>query len=117
MLPWGLAQRCVPFTGFSPDLLYRFLPFAMDYHPFTVDHIVQYIQLLGVAMVPFMMYLSHMEPHEQLTLDLDWLYRVPFVKLVVSISSLVCAVRAALGEFCRSIYDTFNYLMQNQCAS
>ena len=40
-------------------------------------------------------------------------YRVPFVKLVVSISSFVCAVRAALGEFCRSIYDMFNMLMAN----
>ena len=109
----GIGAALCTIYGIFPDLLYRFLPFAMDYHPFTVDHIVQYIQLLGVAMVPFMMYLSHMEPHEQLTLDLDWLYRVPFVKLVVSISSLVCAVRAALGEFCRSIYDTFNYLMQN----
>lgn len=75
--------------GFSQTCYYRYLPFEMEYHPFTVDHIVQYIQLLGVAMIPFMMYLSHMEPHEQLTLDTDWLYRKPFAALVVSISSLV----------------------------
>ena len=109
----GIGATLCTLYGIFPNLLYQFLPFAMDYHPFTVDHIVQYVQLLGVAMIPFMMYLSHMEPHEQLTLDLDWLYRVPFVKLVVSISSFVCAVRAALGEFCRSIYDMFNMLMAN----
>lgn len=109
----GIGAALCTIYGIFPNLLYQYLPFEMEYHPFTVDHIVQYVQLLGVAMVPFMMYLSHMEPHEQLTLDLDWFYRKPFVGLVVSISSLVCAVRAALGEFCRSIYDTFNYLMAN----
>ncbi len=109
----GIGSALCVVYGLFPDLLYRFLPFAMDYNPFTVDHIVQYVQLLGIAMVPFMMYLANMEPHEKLTLDLDWFIRKPFVKLVLSISSLVCAVRAALGDFFRSIYDTFNKLMTN----
>lgn len=109
----GIGAALCTIYGIFPDLLYRYLPYAMEYQPFTVDHIVQYVQLLGVSMVPFMMYLSHMEPHEQLTLDTDWLYRKPFVSLVVSISSLVCAMRAALGEICKVVYDTFNYLAQN----
>ena len=109
----GIGATLCTVYGIFPDLLYRFLPFAMEYHPFTVDHIVQYIQLLCVAMVPFMMYLSHMEPHEQLTLDTDWLYRKPFAALIVSISSLVCATRAALGGFFRWIYDAFNELVAN----
>lgn len=109
----GIGAALCTIYGIFPDLLYRFLPFEMDYHPFTVDHIVQYVQLLGVAMVPFMMYLSHMEPHEQLTLDLDWLYRKPFVALVLSISSLVCATRAALGAFFRYIYEVSLNLMTN----
>lgn len=109
----GIGAALCTIYGIFPDLLYRYLPFEMEYHPFTIDHIVQYIQLLGVSMVPFMMYLSHMEPHEQLTLDTDWLYRKPFAALVVSISSLVCAVRAALGTICRVVYDTFNQLAKN----
>ena len=109
----GIGAALCTIYGLFPNLLYQFLPFDMEYHPFTVDHIVQYVQLLGVSMIPFMMYLSNMEPHEQLTLDLDWFYRRPFVSLVVSISSLVCAVRAALGDFCRSIYDMFNNLSRN----
>jgi len=109
----GVGAALCTIYGIFPDLLYRFLPYEMEYHPFTVDHIVQYVQLLGVAMVPFMMYLSHMEPHEQLTLDLDWFYRKPFAALVVSISSLVCATRDALGTICRVVYETFNHLMQN----
>ena len=42
----GIGAALCTVYGIFPDLLYRFLPFAMEYHPFTVDHIVQYIQLL-----------------------------------------------------------------------
>ncbi|MBQ6852756.1 MAG: hypothetical protein IJO07_01105, partial [Peptococcaceae bacterium] len=65
---------------------------------------------LGVSMIPFMMYLDHMKPHSQLSLDFDWFYRKPFKKLIHSISSLVCAVRLALGEACLAVYDGFNKL-------
>ena len=112
----GIGATLCTVYGIFPDLLYRFLPFAMEYHPFTVDHIVQYVQLLGVSMIPFMMYLNNMEPHSMLTLDTDWLYRKPFVALIRGISSLVCAVREALGAICKSVYDAFNYLSRNPMA-
>lgn len=109
----GLGAFFCTLFGVFPHLLYQYLPYAMDYNPFTVDHVTQYAQLLGMSIVPFMMYLRNMEPHDQLTLDFDWFYRKPLVSFVVSVSSLVCAVRAALGDFFRSIYDTFNDLMTN----
>ena len=57
-----------------------------------------------------MMYLDHMKPHSELSLDFDWFYRKPFKKLIYSISSLVCATRLALGEACLAVYDGFNKL-------
>lgn len=112
----GIGATLCTVYGIFPDLLYRYLPFAMEYHPFTVDHIVQYVQLLGISMIPFMMYLENMEPHSMLTLDTDWFYRKPFVALIRGISSLVCAVREALGAICKSVYDAFNYLSRNPMA-
>ncbi|MBP3341358.1 MAG: hypothetical protein J6K99_02410, partial [Peptococcaceae bacterium] len=106
------AVLCVLF-GVFPDLLYNMLPMEMEYHVFTVDHFMAYIQLLGVSMIPFMMYLDHMKPHSELSLDFDWFYRKPFKKLIHSISSLVCAVRLALGEACLAVYDGFNKLAAN----
>ena len=44
--------------GVFPDLLYRFLPYDFEYHPFTWDHIMQYVQLLVTGVVPFIMYLE-----------------------------------------------------------
>lgn len=109
----GIGAALCTIYGLFPNLLYQFLPFELEYHPFTVDHITQYIQSLGVAMIPFMMYLSHMEPHSQLSLDTDWLYRKPFVALVSAISSFCCAMRDALGSLCRAIYEAFGPLAAN----
>ena len=103
------AVLCILF-GVFPELLYNMLPMEMEYHVFTVDHFMAYIQLLGVSMIPFMMYLDHMKPHSELSLDFDWFYRKPFKKLIYSISSLVCATRLALGEACLAVYDGFNKL-------
>lgn len=72
------ATLCVLY-GVYPELLYRYLPFTMEpYHPFTVDHITQSIEMLGMAMLPFMMYLPKMAPHTALSLDTDWFYRNAF---------------------------------------
>ena len=109
----GIASFLCVLFGVFPDLLYSRLPLEFEYHVFTVDHFTAYIQLLCVAVIPFMMYLSHMKPHSQLSLDFDWFYRKPFVTLVMSISSLVCATRAALGEACLVFYNAFNSLMAN----
>ena len=103
------AVLCILF-GVFPGLLYGLLPLEMEYHVFTVDHFMAYIQLLCVSIVPFMMYLDHMKPHSQLSLDFDWFYRKPFAALIRNISSLVCATRLALGEACLAVYDGFNKL-------
>lgn len=109
----GIGAVLCTVYGLFPNLLYQYLPFAIEYHPYTVDHITQYIQTLGVAMVPFMMYLSKMEPHSQLSLDTDWLYRKPFPAFISGISSFCCAMRDAMGSLCRAVYDTFNFLALN----
>ena len=37
----------------------------------------QYMQLFAAAGIAFLMYLDHMKPHDELSLDVDWLYRKP----------------------------------------
>ncbi|MGI6551734.1 MAG: Na(+)/H(+) antiporter subunit D [Bacillota bacterium] len=67
--------------GIYPKLLYDWLPFAMDYNPFTLDHIVNYIQLLLATGVAFWLYLSRLEPRANISLDFDWFYRKPLAYL------------------------------------
>ena len=100
--------------GVYPDLLYRHLPFEMaPYHPFAPAHILQYAQMLGMALIPFMMYLDHMEPHTAISLDTDWFYRKPFAWFVDRIAALFCAICSGLGGAWWVIYKKFMELSAN----
>ena len=83
------------------------------YHPFTVDHITQSIEMLGMAMLPFMMYLPKMAPHTALSLDTDWFCRKPFAGIVTGLSYLCCAVSRALGNTWEVLYEKSMELSHN----
>lgn len=100
--------------GVYPDLLYRYLPFgAPGYEPFTAAHILSYIEILVVTMIPFMMFLPRMEPHTAISLDTDWLYRKPLYSLISLLSALFCALCSALGSAWGVLYEKFMGLTNN----
>ena len=109
----GIGSTLCILYGVCPDLLYRFLPFEFEYAPFTWDHIMQYVQLLGMAIIPFIMYIKGMHPHYTITLDTDWLYRKPFAWIVKNISSLCVTIQVGLGSFFKGIYDCARGAMKN----
>lgn len=102
--------------GIVPSLLHNALPFMTEYHAYTADHLTQYAEVLVAAMLPFMLYLSHMMPHEKLALDFDWFYRKPLVTCISWISSLCCAVRDGLGAMFRESVAAMKPLMDNPVA-
>lgn len=61
--------------GFYPELLYKNLPYAVDYEPYSASHIVTMLQLLLFTGLSFFMFLPIMKRMLAVTLDLDWLYR------------------------------------------
>ncbi len=101
--------------GIVPAVLYQYLPFGSGavYHPYTIDHVTQYIQVLVAAMIPFMLYLPHMKPHSVLSLDFDWFYRRPFASFVSGVSHVCCATRDALGKAWRELYELFGPMSAN----
>ena len=84
--------------GLMPRLLYSLTPFGSDGHPFTVDHVTQYIELFSAATLVFVMYLDHMAPHVAVTLDFDWFYRKPLAAAVRWISAAVSGVFEICGS-------------------
>lgn len=113
-LGMGLGASLCFLYGVYPDLLYRYLPFdAPTYVPFTAAHIVSYIEILVVTMVPFMMFLPRMEPHTALSLDTDWFYRKPLAFIILRVSALFCALSSALGSAWRVLYEKFMDLTAN----
>ena len=84
--------------GLMPNLLYELTPFGSDGHPFTVDHVTQYIELFAAATLVFVMYIDHMAPHVAVTLDFDWFYRKPLDVVVRWISAAVSGAFEACGR-------------------
>jgi len=71
-----LAVLCIA-LGVFPRTLYDMLPYAVDYEPNTVAHVVYQLQLLGFAALVFFAGLTWLQPRDTITLDVDWLWRRP----------------------------------------
>ncbi len=73
----GGAFICIG-LGLFPSLLYRILPFPVDYVPYTKTHVFTMLQLLLFAALAFVLLMrSGFYPPElrKVNLDSDWLYR------------------------------------------
>ncbi len=65
---------CV-FIGIFPNLLYKILPYPIDYEPYTAGHLVTQFQILLFAGFAFFALLPLMKRTLTITLDFDWFYR------------------------------------------
>ncbi len=71
------AVLCI-FIGCYPYLLYSHLPFAVDYVPFDLPHVVEQVQLLFFSALAFIwLQLKNIYPAELKSTNIDgeWLYR------------------------------------------
>ncbi len=94
----GIGTAGCVIIGLMPNLLYGLTPFGSDGHPFTVDHVTQYIELFAAATLVFVMYIDHMAPHVAVTLDFDWFYRKPLAAAVRWTSAAVSGVFESCGR-------------------
>jgi multicomponent Na+:H+ antiporter subunit D len=78
LLAMGLTAALCIFIGSFPQFLYNLLPYATDYQPYTVSHVVAQTQLLFFSALAFtLLLLSGIYPAEirSVNLDADWVYR------------------------------------------
>jgi multicomponent Na+:H+ antiporter subunit D len=69
-----MAALCVG-LGVWPEPLYRMLPFAVDYEPYTAGHVVGQLQLLLFSGLAFFVLLAYLKRTPTITLDTDWTWR------------------------------------------
>lgn len=106
------AAACV-ITGLFPNLIYGLTPYGTDGHPFTVDHVTQYIELFAAAAIAFVMYIDHMKPKEKITLDTDWFYRKPLKYAVGFLSVSAEAARKRIGGGLGSFFAKADMYLHN----
>ena len=88
--PWNMAAAMLLFAalciliGVFPDILYRFLPYPVDYEAYTPGKVVFYLQLLLFSGLAFFLLLPMMRRTQTISLDTDWLWRVALARAAKS---------------------------------
>ncbi|WP_153557681.1 Na(+)/H(+) antiporter subunit D [Roseimaritima sediminicola] len=119
LVAMALAAGLCVLLGVAYPLLYRWLPYPADYHPYTAAHVVTQLQLLLFAALAFVFLMkTGLYPAEQraTNLDTDWVYRRAFPMLIHGGSVVFGGLdrglrRAALGSlqaFLRGVRTLFS---------
>lgn len=88
----GGAFLCTLY-GIAPNLLYNILPYPVKYHPYSLYHIIDTVQLLTAALVVFWIFIPKMATKLMISLDTDWFYRKPLKYMIRWIVEVVCYIR------------------------
>ena len=97
--------------GIYPKMLYQLLPFATDFNPYDLTHVLAQTQLLFFAMLAFVwLNLQGVYPPEKVAINLDaeWFYRRFLRRLVEKISSYVQGLDSELKL---KVEDRVNWLV------
>jgi multicomponent Na+:H+ antiporter subunit D len=75
LVAMGLAAGLCVLTGVAPGPLYRLLPHAVDYRPYTAGHVLGALQLLTGTGVAFGLLAGRLKGAATRTVDADRVYR------------------------------------------
>ncbi len=91
LLAMGITAAMCILIGVFPNVLYQWLPYSMEFHPYTFEHTITQLQLIFFSFLAFtVLYRNGWYPPEikSTNLDIDWFYRKPLNSLVTQLSSL-----------------------------
>ncbi len=115
LIAMGITAFLCIAIGVVPGALYSLLPFAVDYQPYTVSHVVSQLQLLFFAMLAFAILVKKgLYPAEidSTVLNTDWVYRKAMPWLIGKIawgigtarSQILDRVQRRLEHFVASVF-------------
>ncbi len=94
----GISAGFCVFIGVYPRFLYGLLPYAVEYAPYTADHVLAQMQLLVFALMAFVvLYWLGYHPAEKrgVNLDTDVIYRVGLLRLWRWLAQQISAIYTA----------------------
>jgi multicomponent Na+:H+ antiporter subunit D len=105
------ALLCIG-IGVAPGALYSILPYPVDYHPYSITHVVTQYQLLIFSALAFTVLMrTGIYPPElnAVNLDSDWVYRRALPRLALWVGAAAWRIRdAVLGVAQRSLSVFFH---------
>lgn len=75
LIAMGIGAFLCIFIGVFPQSLYYILPNPVDFHPYTVSHVVWTLEILLFTGLGFFMLLNIAGGKEVISVDTDWFYR------------------------------------------
>ena len=101
--PWNMQAAMVLFAvvciglGLFPQVLYGLLPYPVEFTPYAAGNVIAQLQLLLFAGLAFFMMQPLLQRTPTVSLDLDWFWRVGWVRLFRGFEALLAALRRSLG--------------------
>ncbi len=100
LLAMGLTSALCIIIGILPGFLYAYLPFAVDYKPYSTYHVVNQLQLLCFAILSFILIKwLNLLPKELRSINID--FDVVYRKLIPVILNFLSGF---FGRFLKSIF-------------
>lgn len=96
----GMAAFMCIFIGVYPQFLYNLLPYQIEYHPYTPEHVVWTSQILLFTALGFILYIKKLGGERTISMDTDWFYR----KGAVVFMKLAYGLVAALDDIVSNLY-------------
>lgn len=117
-IPWNmhlamiLASSLCILIGIFPHVYYQFLPYPIEYEPYTYKHTVGIISLFTSTALVFFMVKHVITPKPKINLDTDWFYITGSRLLYKVLNKILEPLEYRyVGEFYRIIIDkNFIYL-------
>ncbi|ACB74042.1 Na(+)/H(+) antiporter subunit D [Opitutus terrae] len=90
------------FIGCYTPYLYKMLPYAVPYEPYTAYHVSETLQILLFTGLGFFLLIKKLAPEAKISLDLDWPYRMGGRAFLWIARKPVQLVDNAVGEIYRA---------------
>jgi len=75
LIAMGFGAFLCTLFGVYPALLYNYLPYPVEYEPYTVYHLVEMTQILVFAFIGFWILRKKLAGENFITIETDWIYR------------------------------------------
>ena len=111
--PWNMAWAMVLIAalciiiGVFPATFYSFLPYPVDYEPYTAGKVVFYLQLLLFSGLAFFLLLPLMRRTLTISLDTDWLWRIALRRIAEVLLSALARARSTIDRYAGVTIEKF----------
>ncbi|MBI5560611.1 MAG: Na(+)/H(+) antiporter subunit D [Deltaproteobacteria bacterium] len=107
LLGMALAACLCILIGVYPHFLYRLLPYAVDYKPYTHEHLVWAGQILLFTWLGFYLYMKKLHTEQTISIDTDWFYRKGALVFMNFAGEVVAGVDSIVSEAYNKVFLRF----------